>query len=274
MTQPRTTATYEVPLWRGLAVFRFASLAYAVILVASNFRRYDHPVAGWIVVAAFGYLARLAADVQDRLRRAAAQEAATRERERLARAIHDDVLQVITLVKRRAAERGGEAAELGRLAAGQEVALRALITRSDEEARTDGVADLSAALAAFASPTVALSTPAAGVWLPAHTAEEVASAVGAALDNVRTHAAGARAWILVEDEPVTVTVTVRDDGPGIPAGRLESAEAEGRIGVAQSIRGRIADVGGSATITSSAGQGTEVELRVPRASRDAQSPLW
>src|SRR5262249_50841034 len=85
-----------------------------------------------MILAAFalGYLARLAADVQDRLRRAAAQEAAARERDRLARAIHDDVLQVITLIQRRAAELGGEAADLGRLAAGQEAALRALDRKS------------------------------------------------------------------------------------------------------------------------------------------------
>ena len=50
-----------------------------------------------------------------------------RERERLARDIHDGVLQVLALVGRRGREAGGEAAELGRLAAEQELALRALI---------------------------------------------------------------------------------------------------------------------------------------------------
>ncbi|HWU20984.1 MAG TPA: DUF5931 domain-containing protein, partial [Nocardioides sp.] len=38
------------------------------------------------------------------------------ERARLARAVHDGVLQVLALVQRRGAELGGEAAELGRLA--------------------------------------------------------------------------------------------------------------------------------------------------------------
>ncbi|WP_244172526.1 ATP-binding protein, partial [Streptomyces europaeiscabiei] len=97
-------------------------------------------------------------------------------------------------------------------------------------------------------------------------ARELAAAVGAALDNVREHAGdGARAWILVEDWPDEIIVTVRDDGPGIPEGRLAQAEGEGRLGVALSIRGRLRDIGGTAELISVPGQGTEVELKVPRA---------
>jgi signal transduction histidine kinase len=62
-------------------------------------------------------------------------------------------------------------------------------------------------------------------------------------------------------------VTVRDDGPGIPPGRLTAAEDEGRLGVSQSIRGRLRDLGGEVTVTSEPGQGTEVELRLPRPAR-------
>lgn len=62
-------------------------------------------------------------------------------------------------------------------------------------------------------------------------ARELAAAVSAALDNVTRHAgADARAWILVEDWADEVTVTVRDDGPGIPEGRLAQAEGEGLPG--------------------------------------------
>ncbi|WP_258565502.1 sensor histidine kinase, partial [Streptomyces sp. WELS2] len=68
----------------------------------------------------------------------------------------------------------------------------------------------------------------------------------------------------VEDEPDEIVVTVRDDGPGIPEGRLAQAEGEGRLGVALSIRGRLRDLGGSAAILSVPGQGTEVELKVPK----------
>lgn len=110
-----------------------------------------------------------------------------------------------------------------------------------------------------------LAGPADPVVLPSSTVAGLTAAVAAALDNVRKHAgADARSWILVEDEEDVVTVTVRDDGPGIPDGRLAQAAAAGRLGVAQSICGRVADLGGTARIVSVPGQGTEIELRVPR----------
>ena len=112
---------------------------------------------------------------------------------------------------------------------------------------------------------VTVSVPAQAVLLKKAAADELASATRAALDNVRRHCGdGARAWVLVEDEPDMVTVTIRDDGPGIPNGRLAEAAAAGRLGVSHSIRGRLRDLGGSATISSVPGEGTEVELRVPR----------
>jgi signal transduction histidine kinase len=60
-------------------------------------------------------------------------------------------------------------------------------------------------------------------------------------------------------------VTIRDDGPGIPDGRLAAAAAAGRLGVSHSICGRLRELGGSAAIRSSA-EGTEVELRLPRSA--------
>ena len=74
-----------------------------------------------------GHLARLAAEVEAERQRIIEVEAASRERERLARDIHDSVLQVLAMVQRRGAEAGGAAAELGRLAGQQEAALRALV---------------------------------------------------------------------------------------------------------------------------------------------------
>ncbi|MGW6359724.1 MacS family sensor histidine kinase [Streptomyces sp. NPDC055092] len=244
-----------------------------------------------IASIAIGYVVEVARASERTLARALEIEAATRERERLARDIHDGVLQVLAMVQRRGTALGGEAAELGRMAGEQEVALRTLVagglvpaSRASEDASQGALVraveepddlpgsstpcDLRSLLAPHAGARVSFAEPGAPVPLPPAAAKELAAAVSAALDNVRRHAgADARSWILVEDEPDVVIVTVRDDGPGIPEGRLAQAEGEGRLGVAQSIRGRLRDIGGTAELISVPGQGTEVELRVPKVSR-------
>ena len=63
-----------------------------------------------------GFAATVLRRQAERLARAVAAEAAATERERLARAVHDGVLQVLGLVHRRGDELGGAAGELGRLA--------------------------------------------------------------------------------------------------------------------------------------------------------------
>jgi signal transduction histidine kinase len=216
--------------------------------------------------AVTGYVVRLALDAQARLAEATALRGATAERERLARQIHDGVLQALALINRRGSEIGGEAAELARLAAEHERALRELVARP-QSAAPAGMADVRQVVEAAtreAAVPVEVATPNEPVLLPAATAAEVAAAVTAALDNVARHAGdGARAWVLVEDEEEAVTVSVRDDGAGFDTTTLSAAQGAGRLGVAQSIRGRAAALGGEATIESGPG-GTEVELRVPR----------
>nr|WP_246421728.1 hypothetical protein [Nocardiopsis mwathae] len=71
-------------------------------------------------------------------------------------------------------------------------------------------------------------------------------------------------WLLVEDEEDAATVTVRDDGPGTAEGRIAEAESDGRLGIARSIRGRVRDLGGDTVIVTAPGEGTEIEMRVPR----------
>jgi signal transduction histidine kinase len=211
---------------------------------------------------AVGYLVRLTEESHARLQRAIELEVATRERERLARDIHDSVLQVLALVKRRGAGLDGEAGELARLAGEQEVALRALVTAPAVSSAQD--LDLLTLLAEHASTTVSVAAPAQAVLLPGQVAQELAAAVGAALDNVARHCPpGTRAWVLIEDEPAAVTISVRDDGCGIPPDRLAEAETQGRLGVAQSIKGRVAALGGHVTLETGE-SGTEVEMVVPR----------
>jgi signal transduction histidine kinase len=215
-----------------------------------------------------GYVVRLGARAEAAVERAAGLEAATAERERLARGIHDSVLQVLALVQRRGAELGGEAAELGRLAGEQEIALRTLVASPPPSLDGGGVdhqVDLRGLLTPLRTATVEVAVPAGAVPLPAPVAGALAAAVGEALTNVRRHAGPeARAWVLVDDEGDAVSVSVRDDGSGFPPERLVQAASAGRLGVAQSILGRVRDCGGEATVTSAPGGGTEVELRVPR----------
>lgn len=275
--------------------WRWAAFASTPVAVANLIERgspardtVHNVVLVWVASIAIGYVVEVARASERTLARALEIEATTRERERLARDIHDGVLQVLAMVQRRGAVLGGEAGELGRMAGEQEIALRTLVSGAlvpvsrvsldaaegavvravevDVEEPDDGPVDLRGLLAPYAAAKVSFAEPGAPVPLPAPAAKELAAAVGAALDNVRRHAGeDARAWILVEDEPGEVVVTVRDDGPGIPEGRLAQAEGEGRLGVALSIRGRLRDLGGSAELVSIPGQGTEVELKVPRA---------
>ena len=67
-----------------------------------------------------GYCTSLIREATEARAEAERIAAAMAERARLARAVHDGVLQVLTLVQRRGTELGGEAAELGRLAGEQE----------------------------------------------------------------------------------------------------------------------------------------------------------
>ncbi|MFG2402904.1 MacS family sensor histidine kinase [Streptomyces brevispora] len=278
--------------------WRWAAFASTFVAVANIVERAEpsrdtlhNVLLVWVASIAIGYVVEVARASERTLARALEIEAATRERERLARDIHDSVLQVLAMVQRRGTAIGGEAAELGRMAGEQEVALRTLVssglvppTRLSEDAaegavvRTvevdddkhdaPGETDLRALLAPHAGSRVSFAEPGAPVLLAPVAAVELAAAVSAALDNVRVHAGeNAQAWILVEDWPHEVIVTVRDDGPGIPAGRLAQAEGEGRLGVALSIRGRLSELGGTAELISVPGQGTEVELKVPKISR-------
>ena len=256
--------------WRG-------GLAAAAVLSAVDLALRDHVdqgnygnvflilLGGAIVGSMCESLQRMAAE-RDAAERA---RAAAEERTRLARAVHDGVLQVLAMVQRRGTAAGGEWADLGRLAGAQERSLRSLIRQQDTVAERPGdTTDLAGALEALgtAHPVrVEVATPGTPVPAPAHLASELVAVVKACLDNVAAHAgSAASAWVLLESAPGAVAVSVRDDGPGIAPGRLEQAAAEGRLGVASSIRGRIAELGGTAEVE--AGEwGTEWRLHVPLA---------
>jgi signal transduction histidine kinase len=216
---------------------------------------------------------------QERMARALRAEAATAERERLARSIHDSVLQVLARVRRRGAELGGDAAELASLAGEQEVALRSLVDAAPPESTPDDTADLCSRLQLLNSGKVQVSTPATPVMLPTDHVAEMASAVREALLNVDRHAGdGARAWVLVEDLGEAVVITVRDDGVGMTLDRIDQAAVEGRMGIAKSIRGRVDAIGGTLQLETAPSEGTEWEIRIPRrranGRRDTSGGAW
>lgn len=220
-------------------------------------------IAGPIVGFMCGSLQRMAAD-RDAAQRAAAIAG---ERERLARAVHDGVLQVLALVQRKGAELGGEGPGLARLAGEQENVLRSLIRQQDTLETPDAPTDLGGELERLGTlrpPKVNVVTPGSAVELPSQVVSELIAVTQACLDNVVVHVGEeAQAWVLLEDLSSSIVLTVRDEGPGIAEGRLDEASADGRLGVSSSIRGRIDDLGGTAELFTGPGQGTEWEFTIP-----------
>ena len=228
---------------------------------------------------AVGLVARLLERSAGQLRQATeetirARERAARlaERESLGRQIHDSVLQALALVHKRGRElaAGGpvppdQVAGLAEMAAGQERALRSLILRDPDDGTPAGAASLRAALEALAGDERSLPVTAGAtgaLWLPARHVEELVAAVRQALDNVVEHAGATRVALFAEEDVGVVVLTVRDDGRGF---RYDERQllAQGKIGLAKSIKGRVEQLGGTMAVTSRPGAGTEVELRVP-----------
>ena len=218
-----------------------------------------------IVGGISGYVTMLGVRSETERSLAAAERARASEREQLTRSIHDGVLQILGLVHRRGLAAGGEWTELAREAATQEAKLRALITSTAIEPARPGTRNLASDLVGLRSDRVVVSVPDSSVRVPTQVGEELLAIVGAALQNVALHAgAGATAFVLLEELPGQLVITVRDDGAGMAAGRLEQAAAEGRLGVVSSIRGRATDLGGAVSFRSRPDEGTELVIVVPR----------
>ena len=205
------------------------------------------------------------------------------ERERIARVVHDGVLQSLAFIHRRGEEIGGEAAELSVIAAEQERSLRRFVSGTgapgvlgeavDLHGAEGGEVDLRLLLTARERPVVAVSVPADPVLVDHTVAVEVDAAVAAALDNVERHAgAGARAWVLLEGDANGIEVTIRDDGAGADLADLLGAAERGRMGVSTSIRSRVEDLGGTVTWATRPGHGCVVRMVVPRAAAGDAGP--
>ena len=208
------------------------------------------------------------------------QAARLRERESLARQIHDSVLQALALVHKRGTELAatnapppGEVAKLASLAGEQEAALRSLILREPADAPA-GQRSLREALESVSRNVdgVPITVSAVGpIWLPRGQADELAAAVKEALANVAEHARASKATVFAEEEDGAVTISVRDDGVGFSYDE-PALRAQGKAGVLKSMKGRIEEMGGSMQIRPAPGGGTEVTFRAPTATGAPAAP--
>ena len=81
-----------------------------------------------------------------------------------------------------------------------------------------------------------------------------------AMVNAATHSGARKASVYVEVESADVSAYVRDLGKGFDLVEVPPD----RRGIADSIEGRIERYGGTVTLVTAPGDGTEVRLRVPR----------
>ncbi|WP_404383258.1 DUF5931 domain-containing protein [Knoellia locipacati] len=255
----------------GLVVAAIVSAADLIEIGSPNGGTWHNILLLFLLGGLIGLAVDLAREGLQRYEQVLAERERLRERERLARVVHDGVLQTLAFIHRRGDEIGGQGAELGALAADQERALRRLVSEEVLGPRlAASVAgeirrDLRLLLGAHEGERVSVSLPGGPVPLEENRAEELDAAVAAALDNVTRHAGeDAKAWLLLEDHGDTVTVTVRDNGVGVDQGHLLSASQRGRLGVSQSIVGRVRDLGGTADVITRPGAGCRVVITVPR----------
>ena len=196
--------------------------------------------------------------------------AGLQERERIAAHIHDDVLQRLGQLRKH----GGDLADRGGVTRAELRTLMADVGRQEASLRRLVLAEGPGVPAGTRSLVEAIADVAEGFrqWpvrlvdsghipVPADVAVDVAAAVNELLGNVVKHAEAEHVWISVLDDGAVITVDVRDDGVGFAYDETELA-ASGRLGLAVSVRARLERLGGSVTIRSRAGRGTEVRLEL------------
>jgi signal transduction histidine kinase len=179
------------------------------------------------------------------------------ERAEIAARIHDSVLQTLALVQRDA----DDPARVRAAARRQERELRRWLYGSGygdaagfDDALAEAAADVEEAHAIRVGVASSGDAP-----LDDRLAQLVLAA-REAMVNAAKHSGVADIAVYAEVGPEEVSLFVRDRGVGFERG----AVASDRRGLAESIEARLQRAGGSATITSVPGEGTEIELRLPR----------
>lgn len=183
------------------------------------------------------------------------------ERADVAAHLHDSVLQTLALVQRRA----DDPREVVRLARRQERELRAWLLGGDAESAPPATSLGRALEAAAAEIEEEGGVPVEVVRVrdcPLDGMEPLLLASREAMLNAARHSGAPTVSVYLEVEPDRATVFVRDRGRGFEPASVPA----GRGGIAAAIVGRMARRGGTATVRSAPGDGTEVELVLPRGS--------
>ncbi|MBM7770218.1 signal transduction histidine kinase [Actinokineospora baliensis] len=234
----------------GLDQVQFALLAVVAALVG-------------VAVITVPWWLRLVRDLGDE-RRARIR---TEERAEIAAHLHDSVLQTLALIQKQA----DAPREVLRLARGQERQLRSWLYgpsgygRGVADGRIEGglLAEALARAAGEVEDTFAIKVQhvAVGDCELDERLFAVVMAAREAMVNAAKHAGVAEVSVYAEVEPEKVTVFVRDRGKGFDP----EAVPDDRHGLADSIRGRVERNGGEIRLRTAPGDGTEVQLHMPRA---------
>jgi signal transduction histidine kinase/phage shock protein PspC (stress-responsive transcriptional regulator) len=182
------------------------------------------------------------------------------ERSEIAAHLHDSVLQTLALIQR--ADAPGRARTLARR---QERELRAWLFDERPPDSEGAPATLGAALEQVVTDVedrhdVEVDLVVVGESDMEPRLEALAAAVREAALNAARHSGTAELSVYVEVEPQRVTAFVRDRGRGFDLDAVDP----GRVGVRESIIGRMARHGGRAEIHTAPDEGTEVVLEVGR----------
>ncbi len=228
-------------------------VALAAIIVTNGGFLVTVVVLLFAVAVGWPWWRRLATDL-GRERRARIR---SQERAEVAAHLHDSVLQTLALIQRQAAS----PREVQRLARRQERELRSWM--GGHPADPEGT--LAGAVRAVADQIeeeydVLVDVVVVG---DAPVGDRVAALVQAAreaLVNAAKHSGAQTVSVYVEVEREKVTGYVRDRGRGFDP----AAATPGRYGLAESVVGRMERFGGRASVHSAPGEGTEIELELPR----------
>ncbi|MBC9944801.1 PspC domain-containing protein [Leucobacter sp. cx-328] len=231
------------------------------------------PSALTVIGAAFAVLAGVALAIAPWLLRmnrelVAERSARAREEERseIAAHLHDSVLQTLALIQQRSAP----GSEVARIARGQERELREWLFRAGDGAaareRELAGEELRAHAAALEAEH-AVRFEVVEVGSAGIAPEPIIAAAREAMLNAARHAGG-DVTVYLEATADTIRIDIADRGPGLDLSNLP----DGRMGVRESILGRMERAGGGARIVRGPSGGTSVRLNIPRVAPAATAP--